>query len=165
MFILVKGKIKRPIKRVSDKDLMLYRLSGEAGLVIKCQDKVFLAKLPRKHDLTAQAFGVSLCESCDCVCQHCPFSSALTLPILLHIGFNFSDAVKRYGRPERYAFINFAVEIFDKKTSECIVLECANYRKRNPEDYEEQYFAETIWAQKNSQQSFLKIVGGLFSFY
>lgn len=165
MFILVNGKIKCPIEEVSDKDLMLYRLSGEAGLVIKNKHKSFLAKLPRKYDLTTQAFGVSLCESCDCICKYCPKSTALTLPIQLGIGFSFSDAVKRYGRPERYAFINFAVEIFDRKTSECIVLECANYRERNPEDYEEQYFAETIWAQKDSQQSFLKIVGGLFSFY
>lgn len=144
MFILVKGKIECPMEEISVKDLMEYRLSGEAGIVIKSKRKLFLAKLPRKHDLEAQAFGVSLCESCGCVCKDCPKSSDLTLPILLHIGFNFSDAVKRYDRPERYAFINFAVEIFDKKTSECIVLECANYRKRNPEDYEEQYFAETI---------------------
>ena len=144
MFILVKGKIKCPIEEVSDKDLILYRLSKKSGLVIKNKRELFLAKLPRKHNLEAQAFGVSLCESCGCVGNHCPYSSTLTLPILLHIGFNFSDAVKQYDRPERYAFINFAVEIFDKKTSECIVLECANYRERNPEDYEEQYFAENI---------------------
>ena len=131
-------------KEVTPEVLMKYRLSKEPGFLIKIQNKLHLAKAHPKSTISPGAYGISLCETCDCICHWCPKSTDLTLSIQLGIGRNFYDAVQAYGRPEKYDFITFAVEFFNCKTSECIVRECQNYRKRNPDDYEEQYFAETI---------------------
>lgn len=132
------------LQEVSPEELMKYRFSGEAGLVIKLKDKLLLAKLPRKSTLSERDLVSGLCETCDNVCKDCPKITDLTLAIQLGIGRSFPDAVQRYGRIEKYDFITSAVEMFNKNSSNCVILECANYSKRNPDDYEPQYFAETI---------------------
>ena len=132
------------LQEVSPKELMQYRLSGEAGLVIKLKDKLLLAKFPRKSKLLTRKLCPSLCATCDCICKCCPKVTDLTLSIQLGVGRSFPDAVQRYGRIEKYDFITSAVEMFNKNSSNCVILECANYSKRNPDDYEPQYFAETI---------------------
>ena len=144
MYILDSKERKCILDEVSPEALLKYRLSKKPGLLIKQKSSLYLAKTIRNHTISTKAFGSSLCETCDCISHWCPKSTGLTLPIQLGFGFNFNDAVQRYGRPEKYNFITFAAEFFNRKTSECIVLECQNYRKRNPDDYEEQYFAETI---------------------
>lgn len=132
------------LQEVSLEDLMKYRLSGEEGFVIKLKDKLFLAKLSRESTLSAKKLASGLCETCDCICKCCPKVTDLTLSIQLGVGRSFPDAVQRYGRLEKYDFIISAVEAFDSKFSNTVVLECANYSKRNPDDCEPQYFAETI---------------------
>lgn len=132
------------LQEVSPKELMQYRLSGEAGLVIKLKDKLLLAKFPRKSKMLTRKLCPSLCATCDCICKGCPKITDLTLSIKLGVGRSFPDAVQRYCRIEKYDFITFAVEAFNSTTSNCIILECANYSEQNPDDYEPQYFAETI---------------------
>lgn len=144
MYILDSKERKCFLDEVTPEALLKYRLSKKPGLVIKQKDTLYLAKTICNHTISTKAFGTSLCETCDCVCNGCPNNSDLTLSIKLGFGYNFSQAVQKYGRPEKYDFITFAAEFFNRKTSECIVVECKNYRKRNPADYEEQYFAETI---------------------
>lgn len=144
MYILDSKKRKCFLEEVTPEALMKYRLSKKPGFLIKQKDKLYLAKTIHNNTISTKAFGTSLCETCDCIFHWCPKSTALTLPIQLGFGYNFSDAVERYGRPDKYDFITYAVEFFSRKNSECIVIECKNYRKLNPEDYEEQYFAETI---------------------
>lgn len=132
------------LQEVSPEELLKYRLSGEAGLVIKLKDKLFLAKLPRESTLPAKELTSGLCETCDCICKCCPKVTDLTLSIQLGVGRSFPDAVQKYGRIEKYDFITSAVEIFNSKVSNSIILECSNYSERNPDDYEPQFFAETI---------------------
>lgn len=140
---------KQLLHEVSKDELMKFRLSGKAGCLIKCNDKLYVTRLKRKSALPTYSFAPlynepTLCGSCDKVCGVCPKTSALTLPCRLALGNSFPEAVKNYGRIEKYDFIKEAIEFFDKENSNCIVFECENYVKRNPNDYEEQYFAETI---------------------
>lgn len=144
MYILDSKERKCFLDEVTPEALLKYRLTKKPGLVIKQWSTLYLAKTIRNNTIPTSAFGTSLCETCDYICHKCPKSIDLTLPILLGVGHKFPNAVEKYGRPEKYDFITFAVEFFNKKTSKCIVKECQNYRKRNPDNYEEQYFAETI---------------------
>ena len=132
------------LQEVSPEGLMKFRLSGKAGFVIKLKGNLLLAELPRQSTLPTRELCPSLCETCDCISKCCPRFNDLTLSIQLGIGRSFPDAVQKYGRLEKYDFIISAVEAFDSKFSNTTVLECANYSKRNPDDYEPQYFAETI---------------------
>ena len=132
------------LEKVSPESLLEYRLSGKPGIVVKIKDTLFLVKLPSNSALLEKHLSTSLCETCECICKWCPKVTDLTLSIKLGVGYDFADAVHRYGRIEKYDFITSAVEVFGKTSSECVVLECSNYFYRNPEDYEEQYFAETI---------------------
>lgn len=144
MYLLDNFQRRALLREVSPEDLMKYRLSKKKGFVLKIKDQLFLAKAHRKTALTTKAFGSGLCENCNNVCKGCPKVDALTLSIHLGFGTNFPDSVEKYGRPEKYDFITFAVEVFDQNNSDCIVVECQNFCERNPADYEEQFFAETI---------------------
>lgn len=140
---------KHKLHQVSTEELMKFRLSGKTGFLIKVNATFYLARLKNNSALPTKVLSPelstpSLCETCDRACNGCPKARDLTLSIQLGFGFSFPDAVKKYGRIEKYDFITLAVEIFNKKASNCIVEECANYIKRNPADYEDQYFAETI---------------------
>lgn len=140
---------KYKLRPVSSEELMDFRLSGKTGFLIKANEALYLARLKKSSTLPTRVLSPelsdpSLCETCDKVCNGCPMARDLTLSIQLGFGSSFPDAVKRYGRIEKYDFITSAVEIFNKKASNCIVEECTNYIKRNPADYEDQYFAETI---------------------
>lgn len=134
---------------VSPDKLMKFRLSGKAGCLIKCNDKLYLARLKQKSTLPTCSLvpmysTPSLCQSCDKVSGNCNKNSSLELQFQLAFGYKFPEAVEKYGRIEKYGFIKEAIEFFNKCNSNCIVFECENYVKRNPSDYEEQYFAETI---------------------
>lgn len=144
MYILDSKERKCFLDEVTPEALLKYRLSKKPGLVIKQKNTLYLAKTIRNHTISTKAFGTSLCENCDYISHWCPKQATLTLSLQLGIGYKFTTAVERYSRPEKYNFITFAAEFFNKKASECIVVECQNYRKHNPDDYEEQYFAETI---------------------
>lgn len=140
---------KYSLREVSSEELMRFRLSGKTGFLIKVNENLYLARLKPNSALPTMILAPelsspSLCETCDKVCKGCSKVSDMTLSIQLGFGFSFSDAVEKYGRIEKYGFITSAVEIFNKQNSNCIVEECKNYTKRNPTDYEEQYFAETI---------------------
>ena len=144
MYLLDNFQKKAPLKEVSPEDLMKYRLSKKKGFVLKIKDQLFLAKVHRKSTLTLKAFGSGLCKNCDNVCKGCPKVSDMTLSIQLGLGYNFSDSVAKYGRPEKYDFVTFAAEVFDANSSNCIIVECNNFREQNPDDYKPQEFAETI---------------------
>ena len=140
---------KHSLREVSSEDLMKFRLSGKSGFLIKTNETLLLAKL--KHNstlptklLVPELANPSLCETCVKACKDCPMTRDLTLSIQLGFGFAFTDAVKKYGRIEKYDFIKTAVDIFNKQNSNCIIEDCENYAKRAPADYEEQLFAETI---------------------
>lgn len=140
---------KYSLKEVSSEELMRFRLSGKPGVLIKTNESLYLSRLKHNSSLPTMASSsklctLSLCETCDRVCKDCRKISDLTLSIQLGFGFNFPDAVEKYGRIEKYGFITSAVEIFNKQSSNCIIEECENYTKRNPADYGEQHFAETI---------------------
>lgn len=145
MYILDNLQRSCLLREVSSEDLMKYRLSKKKGFVLKIKDQLFLAKAHRNSALSTKAFGSGLCKSCDQLCKGCPKVSDLTLSIHLGFGRDISDSVERYGRPEKYDFITFAVEVFDRNTSNCIIVECKNFREQNPDDYKPQEFAETIW--------------------
>lgn len=162
MYILVNNKKRCPLEEISAENLMKYRLSKKAGMLVKMGDKLLLAKLPTSHDLPVEVYGTSLCQSCDCICKYCPKTTDLTLSIQLHIGRTFKDAVIVSSRSEKYDFITYAVELFNCKANHLIVLNCSNYRIQNPEDYQPQFFAETIWQQKETSNLNLKITGFLY---
>ena len=140
---------KNSLREVSSEELMRFRLSGKTGFLIKDNETLYLARLKRNSALPTMLLAPelstpSLCETCDRVCKGCHKISDLTLSTQLGFGFSFPDAVEKYGRIEKYDFITSAVEIFNKQNNNCIVEECKNYTKRNPADYEEQHFAETV---------------------
>lgn len=142
--IFKKEKGQPILQEVSPEDLMKYRLSKKSGLVLKIGSQLFLAKEPDDSALLTKNFGSGLCKTCDNICKGCQKVQDLTLSIQLGFGYKYPYAVEKYGRPEKYDFITFAIEIFDGNNSECIVAECNNFCERNPSDYEVQYFAETI---------------------
>ena len=140
---------KHKLRKVSCDELMDFRLSGKTGFLIKVNSSLYLAKIKRNSSLPTRVLAPelcdhSLCDTCEQVCNGCSKISDNTLSTQLGFGFSFPSAVEKYGRIEKYDFITSAVEIFNTKHSNCIVDECVNYVKRNPADYEEQHFAETI---------------------
>lgn len=149
MFTFNSNETKSILRKISLEDLMKYRVSGKEGFFLKFNNQLFLAESPSSDFVLAtQVFGSGLCETCDNICNGCPKISDLTLSTHLGFGRNFPDSVEKYGRPEKYDFVTFAVEVFDQNNSNCIIVECKNFCERNPADYETQDFCETIWTPK-----------------
>lgn len=132
------------LQEVSAEELMKYRLSAKAGMVVKIGKRLYLAKRPNNHPFIERELKTDLCDTCDSVCKCCSKASDLPLAVQLGIGRTFHDAVQKYARPEKYDFIEEAVEIFNCRGNSLSVVECANYSERKAQYDEEDYFAETI---------------------
>lgn len=111
--ILIGKNIKYNLSQISAEELYKHRLSGERGIVYKCNDKLFFASVSHNLHITFMK-NPHLCGlDCSRICKDCPKSRDFTVSYQLKDVKRFPIAVQKSWRIEKYPFILEGVETFN----------------------------------------------------
>ena len=136
MCISIPEEVKGSLCEVTETQLISMRMRGQKGIVVKCDDKLYLVQPNAVRDFQKYIFGSHKCATCQNLSGvKCQKVYDMTKEYYRSKWDEYDSTVESK-RIEKYPFIHAGVERFNYGNEYFIVAECDNYEAVQPQKSE-----------------------------